>query len=242
MSSILIIEDDARLGRVLQAILKKEKFVSELCRTGEEGYEQALSNTYDLIMLDWSLPDMDGEAVLRALRDKGIETPILVLTARTSPEDAARIMNDGANDFVRKSMWNGKELIARIRSLLRVKSGRLTNIIEIGKLKIDLNTYQVILGKEEISLDNMDFRILACLANHSPDVVSPEVIALQVWGDHDLAVNPGTIRAHLCYIRKKIDRGHKKTRYIHTVHGRGFRLAEEKIKKPKAKPKAKKKA
>ncbi|OGJ44046.1 hypothetical protein A2272_01340 [Candidatus Peregrinibacteria bacterium RIFOXYA12_FULL_33_12] len=226
MYSILIIEDDARLARALSSLLKKEKFVTDICRTGEEGYEKAIANSYNAIILDWSLPHMDGEEVLKNLRSDGISTPVLVLTARTSPEDAAEMINAGADDYLRKSLWNGKELTARIKSLLRNKEGRKTNIITIGDLHIDLNDYEVYLGKEAIELDNMDFRILSCLAKNSPNVVSPEDIIREVWGDYDLAVNSGTVRTHLCYIRKKIEKG-KSTKYIHTIHGRGFKLYEE---------------
>jgi len=226
MYSILIVEDDLRLARVLQLLLKKEKFVSDFCRTGEEGYQKALENDYSAILLDWSLPNMDGQEVLEKLRQEGIKTPILVLTARTSPEDAAKMINSGADDYMRKSLWNGKELIARIKNLLRNKAGRKLNIIEIGSLKIDLNNFKIYVRNEEIELDNMDFRILACLASHSPDVVSPEDVVREVWGDYELSVNPSTIRAHLCYIRRKIERG-KEINFIQTVHGRGFRLLEE---------------
>ncbi len=229
MSSILIIEDDARLGRVLQAILKREKFTSDLSRTGEDGYAKALANKYSLIMLDWSLPDMDGEQVLKCIREKGVGVPVLVLTARTSSEDAAKMINSGADDYVRKSMWSGKELIARIKSLIRSQSGHKTNILQIGDLKIDHDKHEVTFNNKKIVFDSMDFRILACLASRSPNVVTPEDIAQEVWGDHDLSVNPGTIRAHLCNIRRKIDRDIENVRYIHTVHGHGFRLAEEKI-------------
>jgi DNA-binding response OmpR family regulator len=227
MSSVLIIEDDPRLARVVQTLLKKEKFVSDVCRNGEEGYKKALANIYNIILLDWALPSMDGEEILLNLRANRITTPILVLTARTNPEDAAKMINAGADDYIRKSLWNGKELIARIKNLLRNKTGKKTNAIEVGALEINLNDYIVTLKGKKLELDNMDFRILACLAAHSPDIVSAEDIIREVWGDYELSVNPGTVRAHLCYLRKQIATG-KRGQYIHTVHGRGFRLYEEK--------------
>lgn len=227
MSSLLVIEDDPRLSRSLINLLGKEKFVCDVCRNGDDGYRKALDNVYDLILLDWSLPNMDGEQVLRTLRKDGVTTPVLVLTARTDSEDAAKMLDSGADDYIRKSFFNGREFVARVKNLIRNKEGRKTNMIEIGDLKIDLNNYLVYSHDELIELDNMDFRILACLASNSPNVVSPEDIVRSVWGDYDLSVHSGTIRAHVCFLRKKLEKG-KNIRYIQTVHGRGFKLEEEK--------------
>ena len=224
--NILVIEDNIKISDNISYILKNENYNFETSFDGNEGYQKALTNDYDLIILDIMLPGMDGFEILEGLRSNNINTPILVLSAKGQIEDKVKALNLGSDDYITKP-FAAPELLARIKSILRRKHDLSSNIIKIDILVIDTNKKEVLLNNEKLDLTQKEYEILEFLSYNKNKVVSKIAIGQYIWGESlDLFTMSNFIDVHISNLRKKIqDKSGKK--YIQTKRGLGFILTED---------------
>ena len=221
---ILIVEDEKKMASFIQRGLKEEGYAVDIADDGEKGWEYASINEYDVIVLDWMLPKMNGLAMCSKLRQAGNRTPVLILTAKDAVEDKIKGLDQGADDYLTKP-FAFDELLARIRALLRrPKDLRDERVLKAGNVSIDMIGRKAFVGKEEISLSQKEFALLEFLLQHNGEVVTRIQIAEHVW---DLHFDPmsNTIDVYINFLRKKVDGDRRKSR-IETVRGVGYRLLE----------------
>lgn len=225
---ILIVEDEKKLAQNLKEIFTKENYTITLAYDGELGEDIAVSEEFDLIILDIMLPKKNGISILKSIRKNKINTPVLLLTAKTSIDDRVVGLDAGADDYLPKP-FAVPELLARVRSLLRRNSDAETTELKIADLKINLKTKKVFRGKKEIILTPKEFSILEFLFYNKDIVVNRVSIAEHVWGDNfDLFTMSNFVDVHIKNLRKKIDKDFKK-KLIHTRHGIGYVLSESDV-------------
>ncbi len=220
---ILIVEDEESLARNIQRLLQDEKYHAECALDGNSGLELALTEEYDLIILDVMLPGKDGFEIIRQLRREGLDVPVIMLTARNQVEDKVRGLDEGADDYLTKP-FAVPELLARVRSLLRRKSEVSASLMELGDLAIDTAAKLARYREQTIVLTPKEYSILEFLFYNKNRVVSRLSIAEHVWGDQmDLFTMTNFVDVHIKNLRKKLGRG---ARYIQTVRGLGYMLKE----------------
>ena len=218
---ILIIEDEQRLARLLKQGLEEQGFVVDLAYDGSDGQFQAEQYPYDAILLDLMLPEVDGLAILKGLREKGNDVPVLIITARGDVEDRIKGLNFGADDYLAKP-FNLDELIARLRALIRRSRGQSSPLITVGDLVIDSNARTVARAGTEIPLSAREYDLLLYLALSAGKVVSrTELIEHIFTSDYEWDSN--VIEVHISHLRTKIDKGYSSA-LIHTVRGAGYIL------------------
>lgn len=219
---ILVVEDEKKVASFVKKGLEEESYAVDVSYDGEEGGYLAETNPYDLIVLDIMLPGKNGLAVLRELRDKGINTPILLLTAKGSVEDKVTGLNAGADDYLAKP-FVFSELLARIRSLLR-RGGEKAPILKFADLTMDPVTRKVIRSGVDIELTSKEYALLEYLMRRPNQVLTRTMISEHVWeSDFDTFTN--VIDVYVNYLRNKIDKGFDK-KLIQTVRGVGYILKE----------------
>jgi len=220
---ILIVEDEKKMASFLERGLKEEHYSVDIAYDGEKGWEYAMTNEYDLLILDWMLPKMSGVELCHKFRKEGKITPVLILTAKDSVEDKIKGLDQGADDYLTKP-FSFEELLARIRALLR-RPPHITDktVLQCSNLKLDLIKRQTWAGDQEISLSQKEFALLEFLMRHAGEVVSRTAIAEHVW---DLHFDPmsNTIDVYINFLRKKIGETPSKSK-IETIRGTGYRLA-----------------
>ncbi len=220
---VLTVEDEAKIAEFIARGLREESYETVISRRGDDGLALALSETFDLILLDLVLPGLDGFAVIRELRAGGIATPVLMLTARDTVADKVAGLDSGADDYLTKP-FAFDELLARIRVLLRRANGGNGPILTVADLSLDQKRRRVDRGGTEIRLSNREYALLEYLMLNKGGIVTRTMIAEHVWGiDFDTFTN--TIDVYISYLRDKIDAGFT-LRLIHTVRGRGYCLSE----------------
>ncbi|MFH9967661.1 response regulator transcription factor [Streptomyces mirabilis] len=217
---ILIAEDDPRLADLLEEVLTEAGWRVALVRDGRSAYAAALGGGHDVVLLDWMLPGLDGATVCRRLRDVGVTTPVLMLTARGQVEDRIEGLDAGADDYMAKP-FVVDELLARLRALHRRTRYQSTPIIAVGDLVIDTEARRVKRGEAEIALTAREFDILSFLAANAGKAVSRYDLYDEVWGETDLRSN--VMDVSLASIRAKIDRPFG-TSTITTLRGSGYRV------------------
>jgi len=222
---ILVIEDEPKVAQALQEGLEAEHYDVAVVSRGEEGFFRLAAERFDLVVLDLMLPGRDGLEILEAARQRGIRTPILILTARDAVEDRVVGLDRGADDYLVKP-FAFPELLARIRALLRRGRTEHTLRFTAADLEMDLVTHTVSRADEVVELTPREFELLEYLLRHHPRVVSREMLARDVWKEHGrAAILDNLIDVHVSRLRKKVDEGHP-IRLIHTVRGVGFALRE----------------
>ena len=219
---VLVAEDDSRLAAVLAQGLAEAGWGVDVVGDGRAAYARALAEPApDVLLLDWMLPELDGLTVCRRLRDVGVTTPVLVLTARGEVRDRIHGLDAGADDYLAKP-FDLDELLARLRALLRRSSYDEQQVVAVGDLVVDAGARAVSRGGVAIELSAREFDILWLLASRAGRVVSRFTILDEVWdGETDLRSN--VIDVHLGAIRAKVDRPFG-TSSITTVRGAGYRL------------------
>ncbi|MFA5159514.1 MAG: two-component system response regulator RppA [Candidatus Omnitrophota bacterium] len=219
---ILIVEDEKKMASFLERGLKEEHYVVDVAYDGEKGWKYAMTNDYDVLILDWMLPKMSGVELCHKFRKEGKITPVLVLTAKDSVEDKIKGLDQGADDYLTKP-FSFEELLARIRALLR-RPPHATNktVLQCANLKLDLIKRESWAGEQEIPLSQKEFALLEFLMRHAGEVVSRTAIAEHVW---DLHFDPmsNTIDVYINFLRKKIGETPSQSR-IETIRGTGYRL------------------
>jgi two-component system response regulator MprA len=222
---ILVIEDDQAMAALLQKGLQEENHVISVAHDGRSGLELAANYQFDVIVLDWMLPGLDGLEVSRRLRKEGNATPILMLTARDAVSDVVMGLDAGTDDFLTKP-FSFAEFLARLRALgRRPKVAAHTKRLEVGDLALDPGAHRVFRGKQELHLTPTEYRLLEFLMRRQGAAASRRSIVEAVWG-LDAEVEENTLDAFIRLLRTKVDNGHK-ARLIHTVRGFGYRLQEE---------------
>jgi two-component system copper resistance phosphate regulon response regulator CusR len=222
---ILVVEDEPKVARALQDGLAAEHYDVVVARTGEEGFFYANAEIFDLVVLDLMLPGRDGIEVLTTLRKRGLQTPVLILTARDAVEDRVLGLDSGADDYLVKP-FAFAELLARIRALLR--RGRVDQVLRLkaGDLEMDLVTRKVTRGHQVLELTAREFELLEYLLRHQHQLVSREMLSHDVWKEPGRATPlDNVIDVHIARLRKKVDQEFA-TKLIHTVRGVGFILRE----------------
>lgn len=228
---ILIIEDDEQIAENIHDMLESKGFAADTADNARNGLGKLADNPYDLIILDWMLPDMDGPEVCSIIRKQAMSLPILMLTAKTQPEDIISGLDSGADDYLTKPFVAG-ELIARVRALLRRSNPIVPDpIINIDNLTIDTNTHSVRRGNQYIPLSPKEYALLEFLSKNQGVCLSRLDILSHVW-DENADELSNTVDVHIRYLRSKIDEGHK-SKLIHTVKGKGYFIDEENNSHPK---------
>ena len=215
---ILIIEDDKDISDFLKMSLKNECFVVDTAEDGEKGSFLALTNDYDLIILDYMLPKEDGRQVCEKIRRKGKTVPILMLSVKSEVTTKIDILNIGADDYLTKP-FSFEELLARIKALLRRPKQIESEVLNINDLTLNTKKHLVKRGKKEIYLTRKQFILLEYLMKNQGTVLSRGMIMEHVW---DINADPfsNTIEAHIRILRRKIDFP-KRRKLIYTVPGMG---------------------
>ena len=219
---ILVIEDDRKAASLLAAGLEEERFVVDVAHSGDAGDEMASVNDYDVIILDWVLPDREGIAVCRDLRERGISTPILMLTARDSLGDRVTGLNTGADDYLTKP-FGFSELLARIHALLRRSDSTRSVVLRVADLTLDPLSHRVTRAGVPIGLTPKEYVILEVLMRHSGEVVSRAMLAERVWDVEPEGLS-NLLDVHVSHLRKKIDT-ERRPPLLHTVRGGGYMVA-----------------
>jgi two-component system, OmpR family, copper resistance phosphate regulon response regulator CusR len=225
---ILVVEDEPKVARALEEGLKSESYLVAVAHTGNEGFFKASSEAFDLMVLDVMLPDRSGLEVLSTMRHRGIELPVLLLTAKDAVEDRVLGLDAGADDYLVKP-FAFPELSARVRALLRRGcKPEAASIMHLEDLHMDLVRRTVRRGDETIELTSREFAVLEYLLRHQGRVVSREMLARDVW-EETVRHTPldNVIDVHMVRIRRKVDEGFE-TKLVHTVRGVGFVLKADK--------------
>jgi two-component system copper resistance phosphate regulon response regulator CusR len=219
---LLIVEDEPKTGEYLRQGLMEAGFVADLARTGLDGHHLAMTEPYDLVVLDVMLPDVDGWSIVQALRHAGKDTPVLFLTARDSVEDRVKGLELGADDYLVKP-FVFTELLARVRTLLR--RGRtpvLAERLQVADLQLDLTRRRAIRAGTRIHLTNKEFALLELLVRRRGEVLPRSLIASQVW-DMNFDSDTNVIDVAIRRLRAKVDDAFE-PKLIQTVRGLGYTL------------------
>jgi DNA-binding response OmpR family regulator len=219
---ILIVEDERRLAAVLRRVLTEERHAVDVAYDGPSGLNLAGSNTYDLVILDLMLPGIDGLEICRSLRADGIQTPILMLTARGAVEDRVAGLKLGADDYLIKP-FAMEELLARVSALLR--RGRTLDTavqLRVGDLTLDLLRHEAQRGNRLIELTAKEFALLEYLMRHPGQVLTRTQIIDHVWR-YDLDALSNVVDIYIHYLRDKVDQGFSRP-LIKTVRGVGYKV------------------
>lgn len=220
---ILIIEDDKELASIVKRGLEEFGFSCDVANTGEDGEEKIFINEYDTILLDLNLPDKDGLEVLKEVREKGIITPVIIVTARDAIKERAMGLDLGSDDYIVKP-FDLIELRARINAVVRRFYGRVNLEIKISDLLINPKTRIVTYNSQIVKLSAKEFDILEYIASNHPQVVSSESITEHVY-DEFFDQFSSVLRVHIANLRKKLKLVSKKDILI-TVKGKGYRIWE----------------
>ena len=223
---ILVVEDERKVAKALKQGLEAEHYEVIAAHTGEEGFYLLNSQTFDMVLLDLMLPGRDGLEVLNTLRGRGVQTPVLILTAKDAIEDRVLGLDSGADDYLVKP-FAFAELLARIRAMVR--RGRTEEILrlKLADLEMDLVTRNVVRGSKSIELTPKEFELLEYLLRNQGHVVSREMLTHEIWHE-TFRVGPldNVIDVHIARLRRKVDDPFDK-KLLKTVRGVGFILREE---------------
>ncbi len=216
---ILVIEDDPTVGQFVKRGLEEQRWGVELVADGEEGEQRAVSGAFDLVILDMRLPGKSGLDVLTALRGRGFERPILVLTAQDAVDSKVSTLRAGADDYVTKP-FAFEELLARVEALARRPRAIASATLRVADLELDQTTHEVRRAGEVVELTPKEFTVLEYLMRHTGRVMSRTLITEYAWGYH---FDPGTniVDVVINHLRKKIDARHER-KLLTTVRGVGY--------------------
>lgn len=221
--NILLVEDEIKMAAFVKHALMEQHYSVEVVHDGNAAVEQAVITSYNLIILDIMLPGKDGLSVCSELREKKIQTPILLLTAKGKVYDKVKGLDLGADDYLTKP-FEIEELLARVRSLLRRHTKDKTAILQVADLTLNQTTQEVIRAGKTIELTSKEYGLLRYLMLNANEIVPRTMIIEHVW-DVDSAAFTNVVDVYINYIRKKVDKGFKQP-LIHTVRSVGYILKE----------------
>ncbi|MGO4953527.1 response regulator transcription factor [Paenibacillus sp. DRB1-1] len=232
--SVLVIDDEEKISRLLQLELSHEGYAVEIAQTGREGLEKALARTWDIIILDVMLPEMNGVEVLKQIRKVDNHTPVIMVTARNTTPDKVSGLDEGANDYITKP-FEIEELLARMRASMRYqmeptatalqKEDEPPSRLQVDSLVLERKTRSVMREGNRIELTPKEFDLLLYLMEHKNQVLQRDQMIQNVWG-FDFVGDTNVVDVYIRYVRKKIDHGYKK-KLIKTVRGVGYCIREE---------------
>jgi two-component system, OmpR family, response regulator len=220
----LVVEDELKMAALIQRGLVEEGYAADVARTGEEAVWMARATPYDAIVLDVMLPGQNGLEVCRLLRESGVWSPILMLTARDGVEDKVSGLDSGADDYLTKP-FSFAELLARLRALTRRGPSERPAVLEVGSLRLDPATRQAWRGDVEIDLSAKEFALLETFMRRPGDVLSRLDLLEHAW-DYAYENKSNVVDVYVGYLRGKIDRPFG-TDSLETVRGAGYRLRRE---------------
>lgn len=218
---LLIAEDEKQLNKILTQQLTDSGYTVDSCYDGEDALDHLAAADYDGVILDIMMPKTDGLTVLKTMRQKGLETPVLFLTAKDSVADRVEGLDLGADDYLTKP-FAFEELLARVRVLVRKKAGSRTNTYQLADLTLDTLSRQVKRGETEISLSSKEFSILEYMIMNKNVVLSRDTLERHIW-NYEYEGSSNMVDVYIRYLRKKIDEGFE-PKLIHTVRGAGYVL------------------
>jgi DNA-binding response OmpR family regulator len=220
MKRVLIVEDEALMARMLARVLREEGYAAETAGDGRSGFARAAGESFDLLILDWMLPDRSGIQIVRGLRAAGVGTPVLMLTARDQVEDRVEGLDAGADDYLSKP-FALPELLARVRALTRRPQAEPAEAtVRTGDLALDPVLHVVRRGDEEIYLTAKEFALLHTLVRRPGRVFTRSVLLDTIWGAPG-EVRTNVVEIYVSYLRKKLDREGEPS-LIRTVRGVGY--------------------
>jgi len=221
---VLIVEDESRLARnIAKALRETTSYAVDISTDGEDGRHQALTNPYDLIVLDLMLPEVSGMEILTSLRREGSHVPVLILTARDTTQDIIRGLDSGSDDYMTKP-FNMGEFLARCKALVRRAYDRPNPVVRIGELSVDTSSRVVTLRGQRISLRAMEYRLLEYLVLRANQIVSKAEILEHLY-DFNAETFSNVIEVYISALRKKLDVGPPNV-VIRTARGQGYVLEE----------------
>ena len=219
---LLLVEDEKQLSEALQQILIKNKYSVDAVYSGDEGLDYALSDVYDVIILDIMLPKLNGIEILKMIRKRKISTPVILLTAKGSVEDRILGLDSGADDYLPKP-FSPDELLARLRALTRRNGDFINeNILEFSDIKLNLSTYDMEVNDNSITLTQKEFEILKYFMQRPKLVVSKDDLITKLWG-FDSDVEHNNIEVYISFLRKKLAYVESNVK-ITTIRRVGYRL------------------
>ncbi|HHX58059.1 MAG TPA: response regulator transcription factor [Clostridiales bacterium] len=222
---ILIVEDEKDLAMILSETLEIEGYYVDVVYDGVSGLDNAMSEIYDIIILDVMLPKMNGIQVLYEIRKNNISTPVLILTAKSEIEDKVCGLDNGADDYLTKP-FNTKELLARIRALLRRKEKVIIDEnLKFADIILDKDTHQICKNDQKVKLTKKEFDIIELLILNQGKVISKEKLTVKIWG-YDTDIEYNSIEVYVSFLRKKLGAINSKVN-ISTVRGLGYTVKGE---------------
>jgi len=212
--------------------LEFEGFEASVVEDGIAGLDRIFAEAPDLVILDLMLPGKSGFEICREVRGRGMDTPIIMLTARAQEVDRVRGLELGADDYVIKP-FSLAELVARIRAVLRRTQGAgrsegAPEILQVGELRLDVRKQEAFVGRRQIELTHKEFQLLEFLLRHPGEVISRDEFLSRLWGE-EIYVTPRNVDTHMASLRKKIENDADRPRYILSVRGAGYKLNEDPI-------------
>ncbi len=222
---ILLVEDESSIANFIKEGLEEEGFAIDVAYNGKEGLQMALGylEEYDLLLLDWMLPGLNGIEICRQVRKENPQIPIIFLTAKDTVDDVVFGLETGANDYIRKP-FAFDELLARIRVLLRTRDGGHHNFTS-GDIEMDLDAHQVTVAGEKVELTQKEFALLEYLLRNKGRVCRRTRIIEKVWDIH-FSHDTSVIDVYINFLRKKLDRPGQPS-FVETLRGVGYRINEE---------------
>lgn len=232
VKKVLIIEDEQSILKLLSYNLEQEGYDVEGTMDGRDGLDLALENTYDMVLLDLMLPNMDGMEICRTLRQEKIEVPIIMLTAKDTEIDKILGLEIGADDYITKP-FSPREVIARMKAIFRRYKHTQTSsdkqeqseeeVVIVGEIEIYPDQYEVVIRENVIDLTPKEFDLLLYLARRTGRILSREQLLNAIW-DYDFAGETRIVDVHISHLREKIEQNTKKPEYIITARGFGYKL------------------
>ena len=222
---VLIVEDEVRLAETLRDLLDTEHYAADVCHDGESGLDNALSDIYDLVILDVMLPKKDGFSVLRALRQEGKTVPVLMLSARSELSDRVEGLDCGADYYLTKP-FEPKELLACVRMLTRRQpEQRVSNVLVYGDLRLEPDTFELACGERSVRLSRKEFDMMELLLRSREMVLTKESLIVKLWG-YESDAEDNNVEVYISFLRKKLE--HLRSRVkIRTIRMVGYRLEQE---------------
>jgi len=221
--SILVIEDEKKVAAFIKKGLEEERYIVEVAFDGEKGTELAVAQSYELIVLDILMPKKDGLTLLKEIREQGILTPVLMITAKGSVEDKVKGLDSGADDYLVKPFAIA-ELLARVRSLLRRGSAEKSTLLIVADLTLDLVSHKAQRNERTIELTAKEYTLLEYFMRNKNKVLSRSVLSEHIW-NYNFDTGTNIIDVYINHLRSKVD-GSAEKKLIHTVRGVGYMMKE----------------
>jgi DNA-binding response OmpR family regulator len=220
---ILVVEDERRIADYIKKGLVQKGMVVDVAYDGENGFDLAMEEEYDVLVLDWMLPGMSGLEICKSLREEQNQVPVLILTAKGEVDNRVLGLESGADDYLVKP-FAFAELMARVKALGRRSKQRSGEVLEVEDLSLDTNSYEVRRGGKLIELSKQEYALLEFLMRHPEKVFTAEQLVEQVWS-YDSEVLANTAQVYMGYLRKKIDKAFAELEpLVKTVRGFGYKF------------------